>query len=383
MKQENDYDFNKQSFTGKTSEEYEEISEKKTSKLGYILLIIMSVFIIGISQTIFSDLEKIPERPISPSSCISSFKDPGYLLKLYYVPRCYFNEVDKKFNLDIKYSRISNAISKIAELNNEISINSSQISANESKIRNLNKEYDLSLQEKIANEEAIMDKPNIKSNITTKRSEISVLSNKNSSLETQRDSHIAQITTQVNDLTQSYDEAYEYYLDKNAYYRLKLFLLTLAFILPFFIISAFFYFRSKKKNSPYTIILTAIFGSCSILFLQVVMIFLYDVLPKRWLERIFKFFMEVPFLRYIIYYGSVILIIALFGGLVYFIQKKVFSPEKVAIRRLKENKCPGCSFALNSEQNYCPKCGQQIKEKCGNCNNLKIRYLPHCPHCGN
>jgi hypothetical protein len=37
-------------------DDYEEISEKKTSKLGYILLILMVIFIVSISQGIFSDL---------------------------------------------------------------------------------------------------------------------------------------------------------------------------------------------------------------------------------------------------------------------------------------------------------------------------------------
>ena len=69
--------------------------------------------------------------------------------------------------------------------------------------------------------------------------------------------------------------------------------------------------------------LTALTTSFSILFLQVIGGFLYDILPKEWLGRIFKFFLEVPFLRYVIYYGSVILVIGLFGGIVYYIQKKV------------------------------------------------------------
>jgi len=53
---------------------YEEISEKKTSKLGYIFLIMMVVFVIGTGEKIFSDLKKIPERPTPPSYCILSSK---------------------------------------------------------------------------------------------------------------------------------------------------------------------------------------------------------------------------------------------------------------------------------------------------------------------
>lgn len=383
MKQNNNKQTADQTFNSNPSEEYEEISEKKTSKLGYILLILMAVFMIGIGQTIFFDLKKIPERPDSPSRCISSFKNANYLKNLSYAQNCRFTEIDQKFNLGSQYNNITSELNQIISLNKQISSNKISISSKEREIDRLNKDYNLSLQEKIANEQAIMDKSNIKSNITFKRSEISSLNQRNSSLENQRDRQIAQITPQINTLIKSYDEALEYYKDKHAYYKFKVFLLMLLFVLPFWGLSIYFYFKLKRKNSPYTIIVTAILGASSILFLQVVLTFLYEILPKEWLARIFKFFMEVPFLRYIIYYGSVILVIALFGGLVYFIQKKVFSPAKVAIRRLKDNKCPGCSFTLNPEHNFCPKCGQQIKEKCVKCNNFKIRYLTHCPHCGN
>jgi len=378
MKQNND----NQTFNNNPSEEYEEISEKRTSKIGYILLILMAIFIIWIGQTIFSDLKRIPERPNYPSSCISSFQSSSYLKNLSNIRSCYFSTIDKKFNLDSQYNNILSQLNQIASLNKQISNNKSSISAKARETNQLNRDYDLSLQEKMANEQAIMDKTNIKSNITLKKSEINSLNQENSSLENQRNGIITQITPQVNTLAESYDEALEYYKDKHAFYKFKVFLLMLLFVLPFWALSIHFYFKLKRKNSPYTIILTAILGASSILFLQIILMFLYDILPKEWLARIFKFFFEVPFLRYVIYYGSVILVIAFFGGIVYFIQKKVFSPAKVAIRRLKENKCPGCSFTLNSKHNFCPKCGQQIKKKCDNCNNLKIRYLAHCPYCG-
>jgi len=370
-------------FNNNSSEEYEEISEKKTSGLGYILLFLMAIFIIVIGQTVFSDLKKIPETPSSPSYCVSSIIDANSLKSLSSTRNCRFTEIDQKFNLDSQYNNVSSAVNQITSLNKQILNNKNNIRNKEREIDKLNRDYDLSLQEKIAKEKAIMNRTNIKSSITQKRNEINSFNQQNASLGNQRDRIITQISPQLNTLKKSYNVAQEYYKDKYAYYKFKIFLLMSLFVLPFFLLSIYFYFKLKRKNSPYTIIFTAIAGASAILFLQIVVMFLYEILPKEWLARIFKFFMEIPFLRYIIYYGSVILIIALFGGLVYFIQKRVFNPMKVAIRRLKDNKCPSCSFRLNPDHNYCPKCGQQLKEKCVNCNNLKIRYLPHCPHCGN
>lgn len=383
MEQNNNKQTTNQVFSNNSSEDYEEISEKRTSKLGYILLILMAIFIISIGQTVFSDLKKIPEKPTHPSYCISAFKNTNYLKNITSLSNCRFSETDLKFELDGQYNNLLSQLNQIIFSNKQISDYRSSINVKEREIKKLSRDYDLSLQEKIANEQAIMDKANIKSSITFKKNEVSGLKQKKLSLENQRDMLVTQSMPQINTLMKSYDQALEYHKDKIAFYKFKVFLLMLLFVLPFFALSIHFYFKHKKKNSPYTIIFTAILGASSVLFLQTVLKFLYEILPKEWLTRIFDFFMEVPFLRYIIYYGSVILVIGLFGGLVYFIQKKVFSPAKVAIRRLKDNKCPGCSFTLNPEHSFCPKCGQKIKEKCPSCNNLKIRYLSHCPYCGN
>jgi predicted RNA-binding Zn-ribbon protein involved in translation (DUF1610 family) len=362
---------------------YEEISEKKTSKLGYILLIIMVIFVIIVGETIFSDLKRIPEKPISPSHCVliptTNLKDLTYLNCSNYWSS---NEIDRKFELDAKFKRIEPQLQEISSLNKSIRSNEGEIRNLENNIQRLKKDYDLSLQEKMASEKAIMDKFEIKNQITNSRSQISSFRNKISSSEKLRNTIISQITSSVSSLKQIYDEAQNYYQTKKAWYGFKIFLLTLAFVLPFFALSVYFYLRLKRENSPYTIILAAITTAFSILFLQIIGVFLYDILPKEWFGRIFKFFWELPFLRYVIYYGSVIIVIGLFGGIVYYIQKKVFDPVKVAIRRLKDKKCPGCSFSLDSHHNFCPDCGLQLKEKCENCDNLKIRYLSHCPNCG-
>ena len=55
--------------------EYEEVSEKKTSKLGYLLLTIMVIFIIIAGQTVFRDLRRIPERPDRPTFCVHIVTD--------------------------------------------------------------------------------------------------------------------------------------------------------------------------------------------------------------------------------------------------------------------------------------------------------------------
>jgi len=362
---------------------YEEISEKKTSKLGYLLLIIMGVFIIMVGEKVFSDLEGLPYEPIEQSYCISnSINDLDDLDYLHCPYDSGFNEIDRLFGLHSKFNRIKPKLQDIISFNKNIDLNESKIRELEGSIQELNENYDLSLQEKIAGETSILKKTEIKNEIVVLKSNVSMLKNEINSFAKQKNMIIASVSASVDNLRLFIDKADAYYETEYDWYKFKVFLLTLIFIIPLFFFSVYLYFRLKRKNSSYTIILAAITTSFSLLFLQVVVLFLYDILPKEWFRRIFDVLLKIPFMRYIIYYGLVLVVIFIFGGIVFFIQKKVFDPARVAIRRLKDKKCPACSFRLDSHHLFCPDCGIKLKEKCKSCGELKIKYLSHCPNCG-
>jgi RNA polymerase subunit RPABC4/transcription elongation factor Spt4 len=363
-------------------EPYEEISEKKTSGLGYIMLIIMSIFLIVAGEKIFSDLSKLPKKPQSPSPCIEYITNTPEHISSYSLSECdNLNEVDKKFKLDSGYSSLKIQITDLAAKNKELSQLNQEIATKKQVLDQNKRDYDLSLQERIANEPGVMDQY-LSSTVAQTQNEIQTLQNKKASLENEINSIIIQTASQRKQLSAQYDQATDYYKDQLAIWNFKIFIFQLLFILPFFILAIYFYLSLKKKNSPYAIIATAAATSFSILFAQIVLVFLYDILPKEWLERIFDFFMQIAALRYVVYYISIILVIAIFGGIVYYIQKKVFDPAKVAVRRIKEKKCPNCSFLLNPDHNFCPKCGLQLREACPHCGQAKIVYLDHCPVCG-
>jgi len=364
---------------------YEEISEKKTSKLGYILLTIMVCFVIGVGETIFTDLSEIPEEPYAPSYCLSNLINTDEVSNITYFDcpdYTGYEALDIEFELDSQLENARPRLEKLVNLNAQISDLKYEISNNEKEIKELSSDYDLSLQEKIANEESILEKDTIKADIVDTKELSSQNETELNNLIAERDQLAEELTPVIQEIKKTYENANDKYEALVAWYKFKVFLLTLIFILPFFAISTKYYLQHKRKNSPYTIIFTATTTAFSLLFLQVMGTFLYDILPKAWFAKIFKFLLDIPLLSYIIYYGSVLLIIGIFGGIVYYIQKRVYDPIKVAVRRLKDQKCPKCSFTLDSSHNFCPDCGLQLKEQCSHCKKLKIRYLAHCPHCG-
>ena len=428
--------FRKKEKINQPTDEYEEISEKKTSILGYALLIMLVIFLIIVGQRVFFDIQKIPQRPVPPTSIFYGYDislDKENLKNIISLPaeqnsniepvtnkeceigaECQvdqieeigappaapvldiskplvekfqlktpkFNEIDKKFRIDKKFEAVKPTIESIISLNKEVSEIQNQITSKNNELRDLLIRYNVSLQEVIAKEDSLMDKPSIKKSIIALDNEVNALKEKLSTKTLERDEKITQAEPLLADLRAVYKEAREYFKNKEAYYNLIVFLLKLLFVLPFFAVSLRYYFKLHRKNSPHAIIAASILIASSILFLQIALIFLYQILPMEWLKRIFKILMKVAALKYVIYYISTFLVIAIFGGIVYLIQKRVFDPKRVALRRLKENKCANCSFPVDRAFDFCPKCGWQLKEKCPICGNFRIKNLPHCPFCG-
>ena len=366
----------------KEIEEYEEITEKKTSKLGNVFLIILIIFLFIIGQKIFSDVRDIPQKPVHPAFCASTYSDIDLLKNCNFARKCHFTEIDRKFNVEKNFRNIESQINNIIFLNKEISSIKNQISSNERELDKLLGRYDVGLQEIMSKEKPIIDKPAIKTSISFLNQEISSLNQKLAYKIKERNSRLNTIKPKLLVLKNSHNQAMNDYKNKMAWFNFIVFFLKLIFVLPLFVVSLYFYFKLKKKNSAHTIIAAAVLTALSILFAQIILIFLYQILPMQWLIRIFKELMEIAVLKYIIYYGIALLAVAIFGGIVYYIQKKVFDSKKVAIRRLKDNKCPNCSFSLISFYDFCPKCGKQLKEKCSNCGKLKIKDLLYCPFCG-
>ncbi|OGL87384.1 hypothetical protein A3I40_03800 [Candidatus Uhrbacteria bacterium RIFCSPLOWO2_02_FULL_48_12] len=87
-------------------------------------------------------------------------------------------------------------------------------------------------------------------------------------------------------------------------------------------------------------------------------------------------------IRSLVFYLGMILSFVLFGGAVYYLQKRIFDPRRVAIRRFRLKQCPRCQTNLDLAISFCPQCGHQIKERCASCGQARFVELPACPHCG-
>jgi hypothetical protein len=380
--------------TGKV--EYEEISEKKTTKVGYFFLILMIIFLVSAGQMVFMDLKRIPDRPANISDCanrLASILDvktqrSSYYYDGYYGNRnkltsgCTFSAHEREVSINDSYRAVESYVNEYYNLGSNLKNFEDQLSRAQ-RDRNKNvQNYDVSLQERQANVESLYEDSAMRQQLSSSDMQISSLTSQISSLKSQRSALVSKIRTAIPTYESQYKKALELREKAYTWYKFKIFLLKVLFVAPFFGVSLYLYFRLKRKDSQYTIIAGGVLGASGILLLQVIFILLYEIIPPEVIDAIVALFTQSALLRYVLYYGSIILVVALFGGVVYYIQKKVFNPQAVAIRHLKDHKCPKCSFVLDQGVNYCPRCAYQVREKCPHCDQDRYREMPCCQWCG-
>jgi len=375
-----------------------EETERKTPITGKILLLFMFVAGVYFGWRALDDLSKIPSSPEPLSACSYRYQDEnsinadlGFNLSgsHYSYPyggpseECVFNQIEKDHNIPQLFEPRKKLEQDLNPLS--ISLNSVENSLAEIRLRigELTGEYSVGLQEK----QSEIKKPLFPTDPSAEM--IVNLRNQESDLLKQKvdlDKKISIINKELEEIDNLLKEAYQPVFTKqnseNRWYEFKVFLLQFVFIIPFFFLVLWGYLRLHRKNSPYTIILTAMTAVASILVLRVIFFWFWGLFLARVLEVIIKWFGRYQIFQTILFYAGMLLSFVIFGGAVYFLQKKIFDPRRVTIRRFRAKQCPHCQTNLDLSVFYCPNCGAQLKEKCLKCSQARFIGLPNCPYCG-
>lgn len=388
---------------GKPFVPYEEIQEKKTTKFGAILLFIM--VILGLWQGqgfIYSLSGNIPE-PQSLSYCSNFLKtlvdsnnktstqnyNNFYGGGNYYygyndrnIKNCIYSEIETKYSIKNITEEISPLVDKLAVLQSELQSLNQSLSSAVSIINNEKQNYTISLQEKMAQENNfVFDKGQIKSSLTQAQNEQVNIQNQISKKQAEIDGVSSSITNIAIKNSTAINNVFDDYKSQVKLVQFERALLLLLLISPALAFTVRRYFRYKKENSQYTIIWAAVTTIFALLFAQVFFRFIYEILPRELIAKLIEFFAQFSFLVTILQYVLLFLTPVIFGGIVYWIQKRVYNKEAVMIRSLKTHKCPSCTMSLRESDRYCPVCHYQIKDKCS-CGADRIIGLSFCPNCG-
>ncbi len=258
-----------------------------------------------------------------------------------------------------------------------------------SEINSISSTYDTVLLEKIANQpkdKSIMptNANNIKSDIENKTNELNNTIGQIQALELQilgKDEMKALL---------DYIE-WDWYKNKNKlesdlhleefFYPLKKLWMELLFLIPLFIIIILWSLRATKKNSWIQMLM-----SSHLLVVAFIPIFIkiinaiIDIIPKYFLEKIWKFLQEYNILA-VWYYVIVLIAILIALLMIYVIQKKFFSKQRLLERRLIKWECFSCGKYLPIWSKSCPICGTKQMKKCNNCGNETFISGNFCKEC--
>ena len=379
---------------------WEELSEKQTTKLGYLLLICMFGAIISTAQWSLSIIEDIPTAPMNIASCVEnmlSFFDENttsynpYYRDTYSYDSSYGNGYNSctlisenpLYDLTSTYNSLLPAYNAWISTAESITRLQSELSNLESQERNVQNNYNTSLTEDIANRQnRVYDSTAVSTNLQSIQSQKASINTKISELRDSLATLKSQNRTQVSDLKLRTDTAKESYRKAYLLYKFIIAVLSLLFSGMVFAVLYKFYVRYKLINSPHTVIFSVATFAYGLILLQVLLLFLWDIIPHKLLGILLGWISIFTPLLFLVQFLWPVIIIAIFGFLVYRIQKRLYSPTNILKRFISDKKCPNCGNAVDITKPYCPLCAHEVQIHCPKCNALTLKGMPYCSGCG-
>lgn len=156
----------------------------------------------------------------------------------------------------------------------------------------------------------------------------------------------------------------------------------LIFLLPLLLVFVYFYYRSLKKNRELLILIFAhLLVVVSIPIFFEVFHMLFDILPFHILEDLLEL-LEAMNLVVIWNYLLILIGIGVALGLIYLVQKKLFSRQRMYLKRIAKGKCLACGMKINANTEYCYNCGEKQVVQCPHCSKLTYKTGVCCVNCG-
>jgi rRNA maturation protein Nop10 len=379
----------------------EELSEKQTTKMGYFLLICMFLAIISTAQWSLSIIKNIPDRPTPVSSCVgnmlaffdettdaygSSYDAYSYDYSYgydYNYNTCNLVSTNPEYDLSREYNALLSAYTEWIEFSKNLTTLESQISDIEYKIENTQRNYDTSLTEDFADSQnPVYDRNVLGQDLQSLNTQRTSLEGEIARTKSSIDVIKSQNRIKAGELKVASDIAQAAYKKSYLLYRLLVAVLSLLFSGLVFWVLYRYYVRYKVQNSPHTVIFSVATFAYGIILLEVLLMFLWDIIPHKLLEILLGWISLFTPLVYLLQFFVPAIIVWVFGYLVYHIQKRLYSSENILKRFVTDKKCPNCGNAVDIAKPYCPLCAHEIHIHCPHCQALTMKGMPSCSNCG-
>lgn len=358
--------------------------------------------IISTAQWTLAIIQDIPERPKPVPTCVSTLlnlfeqENPNY--NSYYYSNsddfsygysypgynsCDLVSTNPEYDLTAAFVPLKAPYQTLKLKYQEISQLESEKNNSQSRQRNSQQDYNTSLSERTAGESnPLYNNQQIRNDITTTRDILANLEAQIQQIKSDIDTLKRQYAPQVSTLKNQSEIAQSGYYRANLMYRMFVAILSLFFAGAVFIILYRLYVRRKIENSPHTIIFSVATFAYGLVLLQIFFMFLWDIIPHTFLDWLLGIISLFTPLLYLVQFLWPVIIVAVFGYLVYRIQKRLYSPSNVLKRFVMDKKCPNCGNAVDMTKPFCPLCSHEIHLHCPHCHELTMKGMPFCSNCG-
>lgn len=166
------------------------------------------------------------------------------------------------------------------------------------------------------------------------------------------------------------------------WHSLKVTGVEFVFLLPLLFFFIYLYRRSLSKNNELMIfIMSHLLVVVSIPVVFEVIHLLMEVLPLHILAD-FIALLKALNIAIIWNYLLILIGIGIVVVLIYIVQKKLFSRQRLGLKRIAQKRCQTCGVKLSTEAKFCYHCGENQLALCQFCQKPTYKSGLYCIHCG-
>ena len=245
--------------------------------------------------------------------------------------------------------------------------------------------YDTQLLEKMGGEPSGVKTPAIRSRVNDSTGKLNELTGKLAGMEASfaANPKVLAVFSAIDSITPSDREALRgEWQSLNFWHPAKRLGMEMIFLLPLIVAFYFWNIRSIARERKFQLLVSShlLVVTC-IPVLFKVMEFLWDILPHKLVRELIELLAHY---RLVALWDYLVIAISIAAalGLVYLFQKKLFSSERMMLRRIAKGQCQGCGSGLPAGSAHCPACGFSQYISCPHCSQPAFVHGRHCSACG-